>query len=137
MTVEPAEWAIQDGNKILAKITQIPLRLAWAITVHKIQGMWLDAAVIDLAQAFEYRAGYVAISRVRTLAGSSRRVSTNARSRCIPSRRGRPALPRVLRCRAQEILSIAAKGERKIGGEFSPRDRCTRTEFGRRKSRAI
>jgi len=69
LTVEPAEWAIQDGNKILAKITQVPLRLAWAITVHKSQGMSLDAAIIDLGSAFEFGQGYVAISRVRTLAG--------------------------------------------------------------------
>jgi hypothetical protein len=69
ITVEPAEWAIQDGNKILAKITQIPLRLAWAITVHKSQGMSLDAAIIDLSQAFEFGQGYVALSRLRTLSG--------------------------------------------------------------------
>lgn len=69
LTVEHAMWEVMDGNKILAKITQIPLRLAWAITVHKSQGMSLDAAIIDLSQAFEYGQGYVAISRVRTLAG--------------------------------------------------------------------
>lgn len=69
ITVEPVEWVIQDGNRILARITQMPLRLAWAITVHKSQGMSLDAAVIDLTQAFEYGQGYVAISRVRTLNG--------------------------------------------------------------------
>jgi ATP-dependent DNA helicase PIF1 len=69
ITAEPTEWAIQDGNKILAKITQVPLRLAWAITVHKSQGMSLDAAIIDLSQAFEYGQGYVAISRVRSLSG--------------------------------------------------------------------
>ncbi len=69
ITVEPAEWAIQDGAKVLAKVTQVPLRLAWAITVHKSQGMSLDAAIIDLSQAFEFGQGYVAISRVRSLAG--------------------------------------------------------------------
>jgi ATP-dependent DNA helicase PIF1 len=69
ITVEPIDWAIQDGNRLLAKITQIPLRLAWAITVHKSQGMSLDAAVIDLSQAFEFGQGYVAISRVRSLNG--------------------------------------------------------------------
>ncbi len=69
IAVEPAEWAIQDGNRILARIAQIPLRLAWAITVHKSQGMSLDAAIIDLSQAFEFGQGYVAISRVRSLNG--------------------------------------------------------------------
>lgn len=69
ITAEPAEWAVQDGSKILARLTQVPLRLAWAITVHKSQGLSLDAAVIDLRSAFEYGQGYVAISRVRTLEG--------------------------------------------------------------------
>ncbi|MFZ2886581.1 MAG: PIF1 family DEAD/DEAH box helicase [Minisyncoccia bacterium] len=63
------EWSITDGPKILAQIKQIPLRLAWAITVHKSQGMSLDAAVIDLSQAFEFGQGYVALSRVRSLEG--------------------------------------------------------------------
>ncbi len=69
VTATPAEWAIEDGGKTLAKITQIPLRLAWAITVHKSQGMSMDAAIIDLSRAFEYGQGYVALSRVRTLTG--------------------------------------------------------------------
>jgi len=69
LTVERAMWEVMDGNRIVAKITQIPLRLAWAITVHKSQGMSLDAAIIDLSQAFEFGQGYVAISRVRSLAG--------------------------------------------------------------------
>lgn len=69
LTVAPAEWAVEEGGKVRAKITQIPLRLAWAITVHKSQGMSLDAAVVDLSRAFEYGQGYVALSRVRTLEG--------------------------------------------------------------------
>jgi len=69
IVAEPEDWAIQDGNKILARISQVPLRLAWAITVHKSQGMSLDAALIDLGHAFEYGQGYVAISRVRSLSG--------------------------------------------------------------------
>ncbi|MDO8594249.1 MAG: AAA family ATPase [bacterium] len=71
ITAEPVEWNIQDGGRILARIAQVPLRLAWAITVHKSQGMSLDAAHMDLGSAFEYGQGYVAISRVRTLKGLS------------------------------------------------------------------
>lgn len=67
--VEPMEWTIADGARVLARISQVPLRLAWAITVHKSQGMTLDAALCDLSQAFEYGQGYVALSRVRSLAG--------------------------------------------------------------------
>ncbi|OGI18247.1 MAG: hypothetical protein A3J06_03475 [Candidatus Moranbacteria bacterium RIFCSPLOWO2_02_FULL_48_19] len=67
--VEPMEWTIAEGEMVLAKITQLPLRLAWALTIHKSQGVSLDAAVMDLSQTFEYGQGYVALSRVRTLAG--------------------------------------------------------------------
>ncbi len=66
---QPAEWSVTDGGKVLARIAQVPLRLAWAVTVHKSQGMTLDAAAVDLSQAFEYGQGYVALSRVRELSG--------------------------------------------------------------------
>lgn len=69
VVAEPMEWSLEDNGRILARITQVPLRLAWAITVHKSQGMSLDAAHMDLSQVFEYGQGYVALSRVRTLAG--------------------------------------------------------------------
>jgi hypothetical protein len=69
ITVEPMEWNIMDGSRTLARIVQFPLRLAWAMTVHKSQGATLDSAIVDLSQAFEYGQGYVAISRVRALSG--------------------------------------------------------------------
>ncbi len=67
--VEPLEWSIEEDGKVRASITQVPLRLAWAMTIHKSQGMSMDAAVIDLSSAFEYGQGYVALSRVRRLSG--------------------------------------------------------------------
>ena len=71
--VTPAEWTVEEDGKVLAKVEQLPLRLAWAITVHKSQGMSLDSAEIDLSKAFVPGQGYVALSRLRDFAGLSLR----------------------------------------------------------------
>lgn len=71
ISLKPELWAIEEDGKIKASLSQIPLRLAWAITIHKSQGMSLDCAEIDLTRSFSYGMGYVALSRVRTLNGIS------------------------------------------------------------------
>jgi ATP-dependent exoDNAse (exonuclease V) alpha subunit len=70
IAVQEYTWrTFNDFGRELASVTQYPLRLAWAVTVHKSQGLSLDAAIIDLSQAFTPGMGYVALSRVRSLEG--------------------------------------------------------------------
>lgn len=70
ITAAPEIWSIENekGNPIV-KFEQVPLRLAWAITVHKSQGMTLEAAEIDLGKTFERGQGYVALSRLKDIEG--------------------------------------------------------------------
>lgn len=67
--VEPMSWTLEEFGHVVAEIRQVPLRLAWAVTVHKSQGMSLDIAVMDLSKVFEFGQGYVALSRVKRLSG--------------------------------------------------------------------
>ncbi|WP_298048265.1 PIF1 family ATP-dependent DNA helicase [uncultured Bifidobacterium sp.] len=69
VTMRPSSWEMQDGDTVLATVKQVPLRCAWAITIHKSQGMTLDRAVMDLRRTFAPGMGYVALSRVENLDG--------------------------------------------------------------------
>jgi ATP-dependent DNA helicase PIF1 len=69
VAVMPMDWELYEGEVSVARVTQLPLRLAWALTIHKSQGVSLDRAIMDLSKVFEYGQGYVALSRVRSLKG--------------------------------------------------------------------
>ena len=70
LVVEPETWSVDnDAGKTIASLQQVPLRLAWAITIHKSQGMTLEAAEINLSHTFEKGQGYVALSRLKSING--------------------------------------------------------------------
>ncbi len=64
LLVSPYSWY---SNELT--ISQIPLKLAWSVTIHKCQGMSLDEAYIDLSKSFTKGMGYVALSRLKSING--------------------------------------------------------------------
>lgn len=79
ITIEPEKWEniryhyneVKDKieEEVIGTFQQFPLKLAWAVTIHKSQGMTFDEAIIDAGKSFSPGQVYVALSRIRTLDG--------------------------------------------------------------------
>lgn len=71
LLMKPSVREIKSGNVVVASRQQLPLILAWSLTIHKAQGATLTQAIVNLDSAFSYGHHYVALSRVRSLDGLS------------------------------------------------------------------
>ena len=78
--ITPEEWSLESGGQVVASRTQLPLKLAWALSIHKSQGMTISSLEVCLDKVFEPGQAYVALSRAKSLNGLRIVGSLNLRS---------------------------------------------------------
>ena len=144
---ENKKYTVDENSKdvseeVVGRFYQYPVKLAWAVTVHKSQGLTFDKAVIDVGQAFAPGQVYVALSRLRSLDGLILRTRINQGAissdqgivHFAKSQNGKEALPAMLeqsqRYYLQRLLATTfdfSPIERQLG--FFKKDEASSMEF--------
>lgn len=114
--IHPFTYEIKKGNDaVIGKRTQIPLGLAYALSIHKCQGMTLDTAIINIEKAFSPGQAYVALSRLRTIDGI--KLTGYARGRIRADQKAMSFHETLLHIDMSDPASLRANGLWSFGNE--------------------